>query len=200
MADLRKAKGDSFPPENTAAFTPLAVPNIRRGTSGRGAPRAAATPRPSRPPNPRGTSCGRAPPRSAMVGSASLPLSAGAGPHHSGRTGGSACDGFLVDPQCHDRRRGRIGDSAMGCAASTGAPHPRGPRLRNRDCAGALRRSPGAARGWRRSLLGGGAMAGSAGLSSSPSSPAVRELCKNARDTFLEASRLLLTYADNILR
>lgn len=43
-------------------------------------------------------------------------------------------------------------------------------------------------------------MAGSAGLSSSPSSPAVRELCKNARDTFLEASRLLLTYADNILR
>ncbi|XP_072185742.1 peptide-N(4)-(N-acetyl-beta-glucosaminyl)asparagine amidase isoform X2 [Excalfactoria chinensis] len=43
-------------------------------------------------------------------------------------------------------------------------------------------------------------MAGYAGVSSSPSSPAVRELCKNALDTFLEASRLLLTYADNILR
>lgn len=200
MLICEKQRGIRFPQRTQLLLHPWPFLIFDVGLQAAERPRAAATPRPSRPPNPRGTSAGRAPPRSAMVGSASLPLSAGAGPHHSGRTGGRACDGFLVDPQCHDRRRGRIGDSAMGCAAATGAPHPRGPRLRNRDCAGALRRSPGAARGWRRSLLGGGAMAGSAGLSSSPSSPAVRELCKNARDTFLEASRLLLTYADNILR
>ncbi|XP_025956940.2 peptide-N(4)-(N-acetyl-beta-glucosaminyl)asparagine amidase isoform X1 [Dromaius novaehollandiae] len=43
-------------------------------------------------------------------------------------------------------------------------------------------------------------MAAAVGLSSSPASPAVSELCQNAREIFLEASRLLLTYADNILR
>lgn len=36
--------------------------------------------------------------------------------------------------------------------------------------------------------------------SSSAGSPAVNELCQNGREVFLEASRLLLTYADNILR
>uniref|UniRef100_A0A8C4V3E1 Peptide-N(4)-(N-acetyl-beta-glucosaminyl)asparagine amidase n=1 Tax=Falco tinnunculus TaxID=100819 RepID=A0A8C4V3E1_FALTI len=43
-------------------------------------------------------------------------------------------------------------------------------------------------------------MAAAVGLSSSPGSPAVSELCQNGREIFLEASRLLLTYADNILR
>uniref|UniRef100_A0A452HSZ3 Peptide-N(4)-(N-acetyl-beta-glucosaminyl)asparagine amidase n=1 Tax=Gopherus agassizii TaxID=38772 RepID=A0A452HSZ3_9SAUR len=43
-------------------------------------------------------------------------------------------------------------------------------------------------------------MAGAGGPSAPPHSRAVSELCQNARDTFLEASRLLLTYADNILR
>uniref|UniRef100_A0ACB8FUR9 Peptide-N(4)-(N-acetyl-beta-glucosaminyl)asparagine amidase n=3 Tax=Sphaerodactylus townsendi TaxID=933632 RepID=A0ACB8FUR9_9SAUR len=38
------------------------------------------------------------------------------------------------------------------------------------------------------------------GLSSLVRSRAVRELCQNSGETFLEASRLLLTYADNILR
>lgn len=33
-----------------------------------------------------------------------------------------------------------------------------------------------------------------------PASPAVAELCQNTLETFLEASKLLLTYADNILR
>uniref|UniRef100_A0A8C5K1I7 Peptide-N(4)-(N-acetyl-beta-glucosaminyl)asparagine amidase n=1 Tax=Jaculus jaculus TaxID=51337 RepID=A0A8C5K1I7_JACJA len=33
-----------------------------------------------------------------------------------------------------------------------------------------------------------------------PDSPAVAELCQNTAETFLEASKLLLTYADNILR
>jgi len=45
-----------------------------------------------------------------------------------------------------------------------------------------------------------GAMAAAVGLSSSPGSAAVSELCQNGREIFLEASRLLLTYADNILR
>ncbi|XP_053785620.1 peptide-N(4)-(N-acetyl-beta-glucosaminyl)asparagine amidase isoform X2 [Desmodus rotundus] len=41
-----------------------------------------------------------------------------------------------------------------------------------------------------------------AALGSSPdsASPAVAELCQNTPETFLEASKLLLTYADNILR
>lgn len=43
-------------------------------------------------------------------------------------------------------------------------------------------------------------MAAALGVSSSPGSPAVSELCQNRREIFLEASRLLLTYADNILR
>ncbi|XP_074840540.1 peptide-N(4)-(N-acetyl-beta-glucosaminyl)asparagine amidase [Carettochelys insculpta] len=43
-------------------------------------------------------------------------------------------------------------------------------------------------------------MATAGGPSASPRSSAVNELCQNARDTFLEASRLLLTYADNIIR
>uniref|UniRef100_A0A8U7M6M3 Peptide-N(4)-(N-acetyl-beta-glucosaminyl)asparagine amidase n=1 Tax=Corvus moneduloides TaxID=1196302 RepID=A0A8U7M6M3_CORMO len=43
-------------------------------------------------------------------------------------------------------------------------------------------------------------MAAALGLSSSLGSPAVSELCQNRREIFLEASRLLLTYADNILR
>ncbi|XP_053875918.1 peptide-N(4)-(N-acetyl-beta-glucosaminyl)asparagine amidase isoform X2 [Malaclemys terrapin pileata] len=43
-------------------------------------------------------------------------------------------------------------------------------------------------------------MAAAGGPSAPPHSRAVSELCQNARDTFLEASRLLLTYADNILR
>ncbi|XP_025901319.1 peptide-N(4)-(N-acetyl-beta-glucosaminyl)asparagine amidase isoform X2 [Nothoprocta perdicaria] len=43
-------------------------------------------------------------------------------------------------------------------------------------------------------------MAAAVGLSSSPASPAVSELCQNGREIFLEASRLLLAYADNILR
>nr|XP_048693163.1 peptide-N(4)-(N-acetyl-beta-glucosaminyl)asparagine amidase [Caretta caretta] len=43
-------------------------------------------------------------------------------------------------------------------------------------------------------------MAAAGGPSAPPRSRAVSELCQNARDTFLEASRLLLTYADNILR
>ncbi|KAL1781162.1 peptide-N(4)-(N-acetyl-beta-glucosaminyl)asparagine amidase isoform X1 [Sigmodon hispidus] len=38
------------------------------------------------------------------------------------------------------------------------------------------------------------------GSSSSSASPAVAELCQNTPETFLEASKLLLTYADNILR
>lgn len=38
------------------------------------------------------------------------------------------------------------------------------------------------------------------GSSSDPASPAVAELCQNTPETFLEASKLLLTYADNILR
>ncbi|XP_066848018.1 peptide-N(4)-(N-acetyl-beta-glucosaminyl)asparagine amidase isoform X2 [Anser cygnoides] len=43
-------------------------------------------------------------------------------------------------------------------------------------------------------------MAAAVGRSSSAGSAAVSELCQNGRDTFLEASRLLLAYADNILR
>ncbi|XP_014374255.1 peptide-N(4)-(N-acetyl-beta-glucosaminyl)asparagine amidase [Alligator sinensis] len=42
-------------------------------------------------------------------------------------------------------------------------------------------------------------MAAVVGQSSPPSSQAVSELCQNAREAFLEASRLLLTYADNII-
>ncbi|XP_014445163.1 peptide-N(4)-(N-acetyl-beta-glucosaminyl)asparagine amidase isoform X2 [Tupaia chinensis] len=38
------------------------------------------------------------------------------------------------------------------------------------------------------------------GSSSASASPAVAELCENTPETFLEASKLLLTYADNILR
>ncbi|XP_058513012.1 peptide-N(4)-(N-acetyl-beta-glucosaminyl)asparagine amidase [Ochotona princeps] len=38
------------------------------------------------------------------------------------------------------------------------------------------------------------------GSSSASASPAVAELCQNTPETFLEASKLLLTYADNILR
>ncbi|XP_049726757.1 peptide-N(4)-(N-acetyl-beta-glucosaminyl)asparagine amidase isoform X2 [Elephas maximus indicus] len=38
------------------------------------------------------------------------------------------------------------------------------------------------------------------GSSSGSPSPAVAELCQNSPETFLEASKLLLTYADNILR
>uniref|UniRef100_A0A8D1WAB3 Peptide-N(4)-(N-acetyl-beta-glucosaminyl)asparagine amidase n=1 Tax=Sus scrofa TaxID=9823 RepID=A0A8D1WAB3_PIG len=38
------------------------------------------------------------------------------------------------------------------------------------------------------------------GSSSGSASPAVAELCQNTPETFLEASKLLLTYADNILR
>ncbi|XP_059018442.1 peptide-N(4)-(N-acetyl-beta-glucosaminyl)asparagine amidase isoform X3 [Mustela lutreola] len=38
------------------------------------------------------------------------------------------------------------------------------------------------------------------GGSSCSASPAVAELCQNTPETFLEASKLLLTYADNILR
>ncbi|XP_040403241.1 peptide-N(4)-(N-acetyl-beta-glucosaminyl)asparagine amidase isoform X3 [Cygnus olor] len=43
-------------------------------------------------------------------------------------------------------------------------------------------------------------MAAAVGRSSSAGSAAVSELCQNGRDAFLEASRLLLAYADNILR
>ncbi|XP_064300315.1 peptide-N(4)-(N-acetyl-beta-glucosaminyl)asparagine amidase isoform X2 [Phalacrocorax carbo] len=43
-------------------------------------------------------------------------------------------------------------------------------------------------------------MAAALGQSSSPGFLAVSELCQNGRETFLEASRLLLIYADNILR
>ncbi|XP_036617104.1 peptide-N(4)-(N-acetyl-beta-glucosaminyl)asparagine amidase [Trichosurus vulpecula] len=47
-------------------------------------------------------------------------------------------------------------------------------------------------------------MAAAAAAALGPSAPtlsrAVSELCQNPRETFLEASRLLLTYADNILR
>ncbi|KAM9198903.1 peptide-N(4)-(N-acetyl-beta-glucosaminyl)asparagine amidase [Mergus octosetaceus] len=43
-------------------------------------------------------------------------------------------------------------------------------------------------------------MAAVVGRASSAGSAAVSELCQNGRDTFLEASRLLLAYADNILR
>ncbi|XP_036742017.2 peptide-N(4)-(N-acetyl-beta-glucosaminyl)asparagine amidase isoform X2 [Manis pentadactyla] len=42
--------------------------------------------------------------------------------------------------------------------------------------------------------------AASLGCSSGSASPAVTELCQNTPETFLEASKLLLTYADNILR
>ncbi|CAK6435699.1 unnamed protein product [Pipistrellus nathusii] len=38
------------------------------------------------------------------------------------------------------------------------------------------------------------------GSSAASASPAVAELCQNPPETFLEASKLLLTYADNILR
>lgn len=38
------------------------------------------------------------------------------------------------------------------------------------------------------------------GSFSDSTSPAVAELCQNTLETFLEASKLLLTYADNILR
>ncbi|XP_004857852.1 peptide-N(4)-(N-acetyl-beta-glucosaminyl)asparagine amidase isoform X4 [Heterocephalus glaber] len=43
-------------------------------------------------------------------------------------------------------------------------------------------------------------MAAALGSSSGWASPAVAELCQNTPETFLEASKLLLTYADNILR
>ncbi|KAH0627320.1 hypothetical protein JD844_002881 [Phrynosoma platyrhinos] len=43
-------------------------------------------------------------------------------------------------------------------------------------------------------------MAAAGGPSESEYSPAVNELCQNSTETFLEASRLLLTYADNIIR
>ncbi|XP_075778144.1 peptide-N(4)-(N-acetyl-beta-glucosaminyl)asparagine amidase isoform X2 [Pelodiscus sinensis] len=43
-------------------------------------------------------------------------------------------------------------------------------------------------------------MAATGGPSAPPHSRAVSELCQNAQDIFLEASRLLLTYADNIIR
>ncbi|XP_060036425.1 peptide-N(4)-(N-acetyl-beta-glucosaminyl)asparagine amidase isoform X2 [Erinaceus europaeus] len=42
--------------------------------------------------------------------------------------------------------------------------------------------------------------AAAAGSSAGSASPAVAELCQNTPETFLEASKLLLTYADNILR
>lgn len=44
------------------------------------------------------------------------------------------------------------------------------------------------------------AAAAALGGSAGSASPAVAELCQNTPETFLEASRLLLTYADNILR
>uniref|UniRef100_A0A2I2YRM5 Peptide-N(4)-(N-acetyl-beta-glucosaminyl)asparagine amidase n=1 Tax=Gorilla gorilla gorilla TaxID=9595 RepID=A0A2I2YRM5_GORGO len=44
------------------------------------------------------------------------------------------------------------------------------------------------------------AAAAALGSSSGSASPAVAELCQNTPETFLEASKLLLTYADNILR
>ena len=48
---------------------------------------------------------------------------------------------------------------------------------------------------------GSSSMAAAAlGSSSGSASPAVAELCQNTPETFLEASKLLLTYADNILR
>ncbi|XP_042330923.1 peptide-N(4)-(N-acetyl-beta-glucosaminyl)asparagine amidase isoform X2 [Sceloporus undulatus] len=43
-------------------------------------------------------------------------------------------------------------------------------------------------------------MAATGGHSEPEYSPAVHELCQNSTETFLEASRLLLTYADNIIR
>ncbi|XP_061218650.1 peptide-N(4)-(N-acetyl-beta-glucosaminyl)asparagine amidase-like isoform X3 [Neopsephotus bourkii] len=43
-------------------------------------------------------------------------------------------------------------------------------------------------------------MAAAVGFASGAASAAVSELCQNRQDIFLEASRLLLTYADNILR
>jgi hypothetical protein len=45
-----------------------------------------------------------------------------------------------------------------------------------------------------------GMAAAALGGSSGSASPAVAELCQNTPETFLEASKLLLTYADNILR
>lgn len=47
-----------------------------------------------------------------------------------------------------------------------------------------------------RSSMAAAALGGSA----DSTSPAVAELCQNTLETFLEASKLLLTYADNILR
>lgn len=54
-------------------------------------------------------------------------------------------------------------------------------------------------RGGRRPRRSGMAAA-ALGSSSGSASPAVAELCQNTPETFLEASKLLLTYADNILR
>lgn len=66
---------------------------------------------------------------------------------------------------------------------------------------GALQRLLSAGRGARGGEGRGSAMASATlGSSSSSASPAVAELCQNTPETFLEASKLLLTYADNILR
>lgn len=59
---------------------------------------------------------------------------------------------------------------------------------------GTLRARGGDGRG--RSSMAAAAL----GSSSGSASPAVAELCQNTPETFLEASKLLLTYADNILR
>lgn len=73
-------------------------------------------------------------------------------------------------------------------------PAQRRPRAQAPAQCGARRARGGVGRG--RSGMAAAAL----GSSSDPASPAVAELCQNTPETFLEASKLLLTYADNILR
>lgn len=92
------------------------------------------------------------------------------------------------------------------CGAHPGPPllreQPR-PPFGARRTAGPRAAAPaqcGAQRARSRDDRGRSGMAAALGSSSGAASPAVAELCQNTPETFLEASKLLLTYADNILR
>lgn len=109
-------------------------------------------------------------------------------------------------PCANDQNRLSVPSPAPGPAQnslSSETPRPAPPRpLASGLCGGlGAQRLLSAGRGARGGVGRGSAMASAAlGSSSSPASPAVAELCQNTPETFLEASKLLLTYADNILR
>lgn len=87
----------------------------------------------------------------------------------------------------------RAPDLRVECPAPPGSPQRRQRAVAPAQC-GTRRSRGGDGRG--RSSMAAAALGGSSGSAS----PAVAELCQNTPETFLEASKLLLTYADNILR